>query len=387
MRHFRSDGIHKLGRWPGGVGQRVGVWPGVTALPLPTVRASSYNMATVWHVMPIDLVRLVLEHAARDGLDDDPRFAFELQLISTEIRQLLLPIVYHTFNVKTPPFFCREGDDDDGYYSPDPDTPSMSFFLEMIANPAATPRQHIRHIGFEGSGLYHYRNLFSRALMAIIVAHERSWEVDSIAIGVSLSRFRFALLVLAPRGVFEAGKSRFSLPTGIVSAGLVNCRSGADKTPKEPVVRTLRIRLVQSYFDRGFEIIVQTIRAALDSTSALNYTDIGYKIPAASLIVQIEANAAETGSGLLENITAILPLLLELAALYHVNITFELPEWLAMPNQLEGQQRAASEFLGAVEAHLSQPTGVTHRVSVQYRGLVAHSVQEYLHLARQGNIF
>jgi len=379
--------MYKLGRWPGEVGQLVGVWSGVTALPPPTLRASSHNMATVWHVMPIDLVGLVLEHAARDGRDEDPRFALELQLISNEIRQLLLPTIYHTFYVKTPPFYCCEGDDDDSFYGPDSDTPSMSFFLQMIANPAATPRQHIRHIGFDGSGLYHYRKLFARALLAIGDTPEYRWEVDSIAIGVSLTKFRFALLVLAPQLVFEAGQWTVSLPTGIVSAGLVNCRWGADMTPKEPVVRTLRIRLVQPYFDRGIERIVQTLRAALDSTSDPNQTHVAHIIHSASLIVQIEANAVEAGFGLLEQLTAILPLLLELAALYHVNITFELPESLATSNQREVRQQDISALLEAVEAHLSQPAGATHRVSVQYRSLVPNSVQEYLRLARRGNTF
>jgi len=347
-------------------------------------------MTTEAHPITVDLIRLLLEQAARDGLDEDPQFALALQLISRDVRQWLLPVLYRAFPVRAPGVVSHNGEEDygDGLRAPYP-SPSIAFLLQMISDPAAPPRRHIRHICFLDRDMWPYRRLFREATSVIGDNPECSWDLDSIAIDVPVSRFIFAFRVLTPRLVFEGRSRTMTLTDGITAASLFNRQWPLESMAAGQYLHSLRIRLPESILEASTLRITQSLP---ENTARISNPDGSVSKqapPGATLVIQYEQDTTTDGYSSLARLVELVPLLLERATIHRVDVTFELPTSSA-PSRAHEQQRELSTFLHAVEAHLTQPGGVPHRVLVQYRDAVVpvpKSVQDYLRMVRLGNTF
>jgi len=342
------------------------------------------------HPITVDLIRLLLEQAARDGLDDEPQFAVSLQLISRDVRQWLLPVLYRAFSVRPPGLMSHNGEEDygDGIHAPYP-SPSIAFLLQMISDPAAPPRRHIRHICFFDPDMSPYRRLFREAMSVIGGTPECSWDLDSIAIDVPITKFRFAFQVLTPQLVFEGRAWTRTLSEGFIAASLFNSQWRLESMATGQYLHALRIRLPQRILDASTDRIAQSLQETIVRISNPDGSVSKQALPGATLVIQYEQDTAGDGSSSLARLVEIVPLLLQRASFHRVDVTFELPTSSA-PSRAHDQQRELSTFLHVVEAHLTQPGGVAHRVSVQYRDVVApfpKSVGGYLRMVHLGNTF
>ncbi|KAH7100144.1 hypothetical protein BKA62DRAFT_771862 [Auriculariales sp. MPI-PUGE-AT-0066] len=146
--------------------------------------------------LPLELLRIVLEEAARSAIELDAPFATNLMRISRAARLWLLPITYYVFVVR---------------YPQDRNTIPGSFalFLQLQKDVAHILRKHIRHVVLLGP--------YFSSLHEQFFAEQKvdEWPVESVTVGDHQRLTIFAQSGLNPRHLY-IGRQRFNY--GIIGA-------------------------------------------------------------------------------------------------------------------------------------------------------------------------
>jgi len=136
--------------------------------------------------LPIEVVGDILERAVRATIENQPKFAVSLQLVSRTTLYWLLPVLYDVFVVNWP----QDGQED---------TPSLAFLLQLCTDGhTSRVRPHIRHIAF----VLATEQDDIQPLQLPSSTFAREWMLESVA-GDGFDFIRIMLrLQLRPRRIF-----------------------------------------------------------------------------------------------------------------------------------------------------------------------------------------
>jgi len=216
--------------------------------------------------LPIELLEDVFRTATVQQLDTSPRDAADLQLVSRETREWVLPVLFSVLVIRIPSLDS-------------PKTPSMGFFHHLLINPSATPRAHVQHMVIIASP-------GARIEESEEAAHFVQWKLDSIACDVH--DFRLLECIesshLAPGRVFMYPPTKLGIPF-FVSAHWnqfmlppfdLELHTGWPEQPSEEDLRII-VMAVGDFADQTISRSVQLPqRSIVIDLGSLNGSEISY---------------------------------------------------------------------------------------------------------------
>ncbi|KAH7104266.1 hypothetical protein BKA62DRAFT_694090 [Auriculariales sp. MPI-PUGE-AT-0066] len=244
----------------------------------------SVDLARHMTRLPIELVRDIIETAAKERIHTHSLWTADLSLVCKNVREWVLPIVYKVFFVE--------------YWVDATETrprhlhPSRVYFKYLLNTPKATARRYIRHLVIMGVA---FDGLIG-STGSDATAQRTDWELESLVL--PNEKVDFALQArIKPRRTFATDEYRSTTPVNIalemaaferaehcrwtpsLADGTSSCRVVALRTPIDLMApRYFHLQLTAATTDRA-AALTHTCAAARSALNAHPGVRVVFSVP------------------------------------------------------------------------------------------------------------